>query len=151
MGKFKTITGFVAAVVLLGATQSFAAGGAALEHADIEPGNIASLQRGARNYMNYCSGCHSAQYVRFSTIGRDLELSDEQLSENLMFNADKTFETIAAQGYAGVELWFPRYPEAAELLRLTDKAGLQIVSACASVAAGASVSTAAQASEMKGR
>ena len=107
MGKFKTITGFAAALVLLGATQSFAAGGAALEHADIEPGNIASLQRGARNFMNYCSGCHSAKYVRFSTIGRDLELSDEQLSENLMFNADKTFETIKVSMPAqAAERWF---------------------------------------------
>ena len=107
MGKFKTITGIVAAVVLLGATQSFAAGGAALEHANIKPGNIASLQRGARNFMNYCSGCHSAKYVRFSTIGRDLELSDEQLSENLMFNADKTFETIkVSMPVQAAERWF---------------------------------------------
>lgn len=107
MGKFKTISGLVAALVLLCATQSFAAGGAALEHADIELGNIASLQRGARNFMNYCSGCHSAKYVRFSTIGRDLELSDEQLSENLMFNADKTFETIkVSMPDAAAERWF---------------------------------------------
>jgi ubiquinol-cytochrome c reductase cytochrome c1 subunit len=65
-----------------------------MESADIEPGNIASLQRGARNFMNYCSGCHSAQYVRYKTIGKHLELSEEQLIDNLMFNAEKTFETI---------------------------------------------------------
>jgi ubiquinol-cytochrome c reductase cytochrome c1 subunit len=107
MGKFNTIAGLVGALALLGATQSLAAGGAALEHAEIEPGNIASLQRGARNFMNYCSGCHSAKYVRFSTIGRDLELSDEQLSENLMFNADKTFETINVSMPAqSAERWF---------------------------------------------
>jgi ubiquinol-cytochrome c reductase cytochrome c1 subunit len=107
MGKYNTIAAFVGALVLIGTTQSFAAGGAALEHADIELGNIASLQRGARNFMNYCSGCHSAKYVRFSTIGRDLELSDEQLSENLMFSADKTFETIKVSmpGQAA-ERWF---------------------------------------------
>jgi ubiquinol-cytochrome c reductase cytochrome c1 subunit len=46
--------------------------------------------------MNYCSGCHSAEYVRFSTIGKTLDLSEEQLMDNLMFNADKTFETIRA-------------------------------------------------------
>jgi ubiquinol-cytochrome c reductase cytochrome c1 subunit len=107
MGKFNTIAGLVGAFVLLGATQGLAAGGAAVEHADIEPGNIASLQRGARNFMNYCSGCHSAKYVRFSTIGRDLELSDEQLSENLMFNADKTFETInVSMPTKSAERWF---------------------------------------------
>ena len=30
--------------------------------------------------MNYCSGCHSAKYVRFRTIGKYLELSEEQLT-----------------------------------------------------------------------
>jgi ubiquinol-cytochrome c reductase cytochrome c1 subunit len=44
--------------------------------------------------MNYCSGCHSAQYVRYNTIGKDLGLSEEQLIDNLMFNAEKTFDTI---------------------------------------------------------
>ena len=107
MGKFNLITRFAGVVVLLAAAQSFAAGGAALEHANIEPGNIASLQRGARNFMNYCSGCHSAQYVRYSTIGRDLELSDEQLSENLMFNAEKTHEVIkVAMPEAAAGRWF---------------------------------------------
>ena len=107
MAKFNVIARLVGVLVLLGATQSFAAGGAALEHADIEPGNTASLQRGARNFMNYCSGCHSAKYVRYSTIGEDLELSDEQLSENLMFNAEKTFETIeVAMPEAAAGRWF---------------------------------------------
>ena len=107
MAKFNMIATLAGLLALFGATQSFAAGGAALEHADIDPGNIASLQRGARNFMNYCSGCHSAKYVRFSTIGKDLELSDEQLSENLMFNADKTFETIeVSMPEAAAERWF---------------------------------------------
>ena len=73
-----------------------AGGGAAMESADIDPDNVNSLQRGAANFMNYCSGCHSAQYVRYTTIGKDLDLSDEMLVENLMFNAEKTFETIQA-------------------------------------------------------
>lgn len=88
-----------ASVLALGAcfiaTPGLAAGGGVhLDPAEIEPDNISSLQRGARNFMNYCSGCHSAQYVRFNTIGNDLGLSEEQLIDNLMFNAEKTFETI---------------------------------------------------------
>jgi ubiquinol-cytochrome c reductase cytochrome c1 subunit len=76
---------------------AFASGGGAdLASADIDPGNVNSLQRGAANFMNYCSGCHSAQYVRYKTIGKDLDLSEDMLVENLMFNADKTFETIQA-------------------------------------------------------
>ncbi len=73
-----------------------AGGGAAMESADIDPDNVNSLQRGARNFMNYCSGCHSAKYVRFNTLGKGLQLSEDQLVENLMFNAEKTFETIQA-------------------------------------------------------
>ena len=112
MVKFKN---FASALVLGGclfASQSFAAGGGAhLEPANIDLDNIASLQRGARNFMNYCSGCHSAQYVRFNTIGRDLELSEEQLMDNLMFNAEKTFETIrAAMPAEEAARWYGKAP-----------------------------------------
>jgi ubiquinol-cytochrome c reductase cytochrome c1 subunit len=97
MDKIKVIGRLAAILVLASSASSFAAGGGAeTEKANIDPGNINSLQRGARNFMNYCSGCHSAKYVRFNTIGKYLELSEEQLVDNLMFNAEKTFETINA-------------------------------------------------------
>ena len=95
MDKSKMLPRLVAAVALFAGAEGMAAsGGAPMDPAEIDPGNISSLQRGAANFMNYCSGCHSAQYVRFNTIGKYLELSEEQLVDNLMFNADKTFETI---------------------------------------------------------
>lgn len=94
MGKFKKIATLMALGACLLSTQGFAAGKVHLESANIDHDNVASLQRGARNFMNYCSGCHSAQYVRYSTIGKHLGLSDEQLADNLMFNAEKTYETI---------------------------------------------------------
>lgn len=82
-----------------------------LEQANIDPTNINSLQRGARNFMNYCSGCHSARYVRFKTIGKYLELSEEQLINNLMFNAEKTFETMDVSMRPGdAERWFGTLP-----------------------------------------
>ncbi len=86
---------------------ALAAGGVELESADIDPGNVNSLQRGARNFMNYCSGCHSAKYVRYNTIGSDLNLSEDELINNLMFNAEKTFETInVAMRPDEAERWF---------------------------------------------
>lgn len=95
MGKLNKSAGILAVVTLLGSTAAIAAGGSAhLDEANIDPDNINSLQRGAANFMNYCSGCHSAQYVRYTTIGKDLELDDDMLIANLMFNAEKTFETI---------------------------------------------------------
>ncbi|MBT8080320.1 MAG: cytochrome c1 [Gammaproteobacteria bacterium] len=86
--------GFI--VALGGGSAAIAAGGAAmpLEHADNDVSNTASLQRGARNFMNYCSGCHSAKYVRFNTIAADLGLSEDQLIDNLMFNAERPHDTI---------------------------------------------------------
>ncbi len=111
MGSVKMITRLAILCVCFLGTPAFAAGSVATESADIDPNNIASLQRGARNFMNYCAGCHSAQYVRYSTIGKHLELSDEQLVDNLMFNAQKTFETInAAMPPADAARWFGKAP-----------------------------------------
>ena len=31
-----------------------------------------SLQRGAKLYVNYCSGCHSLQYVRFKDMAKGI-------------------------------------------------------------------------------
>ena len=112
MLKFKRI----ASLLVLGAcfvgSQGMAAGGGThLEPANIDLDNVASLQRGARNFMNYCSGCHSAQYVRYSTIGKQLNLSEEQLTDNLMFNAEKTFETIkSAMPVDDAARWFGQPP-----------------------------------------
>lgn len=82
-----------------------------LEDAANDPDNTESLQRGARNFMNYCSGCHSAEYVRYNSIAKDLELSEDQIIEFLMFNAEKTFETIQASMPAGdAARWFGQPP-----------------------------------------
>ena len=119
MINFKIFAKIVVIGACLVATKSFAAGDAAasMEKANISPGNISSLQRGARNFMNYCSGCHSAQYVRFDTIGKYLELSEEQLVDNLMFNADKTFETIQATMRAeDAARWYGKAPPDMSLL-----------------------------------
>jgi ubiquinol-cytochrome c reductase cytochrome c1 subunit len=97
MLKLNRIAEILVLTACFASAPAFAAGGgAALASADIDPDNINSLQRGAANFMNYCSGCHSAQYVRYSTIGKDLDLSEEMLIENLMFNAERTLETIQA-------------------------------------------------------
>jgi ubiquinol-cytochrome c reductase cytochrome c1 subunit len=73
--------------------------------------NHASLQRGARNFMNYCSGCHSAKYVRYSRIATDLEIPEAVLKSNLMFTAEKAFETIKiAMPPEDAKKWFGNTP-----------------------------------------
>lgn len=82
-----------------------------LPHAENDVRNLASLQRGARNFMNYCSGCHSAQFVRFNRIGTDLGISEEELKANLMFAAEKPFETIKSSlPSADGRKWFGNAP-----------------------------------------
>src|SRR5687767_12650509 len=41
-----------------------------------EVANLASLQRGAKNFMAYCSGCHSLKYARYSRVADDLKISE---------------------------------------------------------------------------
>jgi ubiquinol-cytochrome c reductase cytochrome c1 subunit len=74
---------------------TFAAGGGAhLEHANVDVTNKASLQRGAANFVNYCLGCHSAQYVRYNRMAADIGITEQQLIDNLMFTADSPHQTM---------------------------------------------------------
>lgn len=69
--------------------------------------NVASLQRGARNFVNYCMGCHSAQYVRFNRLAADLQIPEAVLVANLMFAADKPQETMTiAMRHDDAVRWF---------------------------------------------
>lgn len=74
---------------------AFAAGGAVhLDHANIDVSNKASLQRGASNFVNYCLGCHSAQYVRYNRMAADIGLTEQQLIDNLMFTGERPHDTM---------------------------------------------------------
>jgi ubiquinol-cytochrome c reductase cytochrome c1 subunit len=81
--------------------------GVALDHANIDLGDPYALQRGAKYFVNYCLSCHSAKYMRFERVGRDLGLSDQQLRQNLMFVAEKVGQTmtVAMRPEDGVH-WF---------------------------------------------
>jgi ubiquinol-cytochrome c reductase cytochrome c1 subunit len=77
------------------APAAYASGAAeAVQHASNDVGNVMSLQRGARNFVNYCLGCHSAKYVRYNRVGTDLGISEQQLIDNLMFTGERPFDTI---------------------------------------------------------
>src|ERR1700688_1824826 len=84
--------------------------GEGLPHAGTDINNIESLQRGARNFMNYCSGCHSLKYVRYNRMAKDLEIPEPGLASNLMFTSDKPFDTINSSMPADAETWFGKQP-----------------------------------------
>ena len=93
-----------------------AGGGAMAEEGDspvqqsgADINNIESLQRGARNFMNYCSGCHSLKYVRYNRLAADLKIPESELG-NLMFTTNKTFDTINSAMPKDAEGWFGKQP-----------------------------------------
>lgn len=90
---------------------ALAAGGGHLLQAGTDLEDRASLQRGAQLYMNYCAGCHSLKYMRYSRIADDLGLSEDQVMANLNFTGAKFGEhVISAMPAAGGEKWFGKAP-----------------------------------------
>ena len=57
--------------------------------------DLASLQNGAKVFVNYCLNCHSASYMRFNRL-KDIGLSEQQIKDNLLFTTDKVGETMKA-------------------------------------------------------
>lgn len=111
-GRMGPAAAALAAFVLVvaaaaGAARAADGGAVALLDARVDVGDRASLQRGAKLFVNYCAGCHSAKYLRYGRMGRDLGLSDEQLRSNLMLAADKpTDPIVGAVGEADARAWF---------------------------------------------
>ena len=84
-------------------------------HNDV--GDTESLQRGARYFVNYCLGCHSAQYVRYSRVAEDLGIGEQQLVENLMFTGERPFDTMQnAMSAEDANRWFGVVPPDMSLL-----------------------------------
>jgi len=85
----------------------FAAGDLHLDHANTDISDTASLQNGAKLFMNYCSGCHAIGFMRYNRIAQDLNLSDSLVAEHLMFAGEKPGETITtAMPKEGAAKWF---------------------------------------------
>ncbi len=87
------------------------AGGGVIHAAHTDVNNTASLQRGARNFVNYCMGCHSAKYVRYNRMGVDLGLSEQQIIDNLMFTGERPHDTMKISMTADdAKRWFGTTP-----------------------------------------
>ncbi len=120
MGTEASVKGVLAAALIAVAVPAFAAGGGDLPYS-FKPstGNLASLQRGARDFMSYCSGCHSLKYLRYNRLARDLGIPDDLLKAHLMFTSDKPGDPILSSmpkasgdpaNPSESEQWFGRSP-----------------------------------------
>ncbi|WP_426663164.1 cytochrome c1 [Rhodanobacter aciditrophus] len=71
----------------------------------------ASLQRGAKLFFNYCVGCHSLKYMRYSRIADDLGLTEQQVMQNLDFTGAKFDDPVISHMPAeDAAKWFGKAP-----------------------------------------
>lgn len=83
-------------------------------HIDVKaPINLsdkASLQRGAKIFVNYCLNCHSANYMRYNRL-QDIGLTDKQIKDNLLFAGEKVGETMRiSMNPKDAKKWFGAAP-----------------------------------------
>jgi ubiquinol-cytochrome c reductase cytochrome c1 subunit len=104
----KKILAFVATALVALPGLSLAAGGELhLEKANNDIHNKASLQRGAKNFVNYCLGCHTAKYVRYNRVAADIGLTEQQMTENLLFSGESPHSTMVNGLHADeAKKWF---------------------------------------------
>ncbi len=97
------------AILLLPGSWVFAAGGGK-EHLD--PVNInmtdkASLRRGATLFVNFCLSCHSAAYMRYNRMAKDLEIPESVVQEKMLFAGDKIADLMkTTMPVADAKEWF---------------------------------------------
>src|ERR1700759_5738853 len=95
MLKFVTKVRFemlLALGLLAGSVQAQEAKGMA--QSGVRVGNLSSVQRGARIYFNYCSGCHSLKSMSYSRLSEDLKLSPEETLASFAFTGAKIGDQV---------------------------------------------------------
>lgn len=90
----------------------FAAGSSyPLDEVDIDLTDKASLQNGARIFMNYCLGCHQKQYQRYQRTFNDLGIPEELGQKYLQFTGEKVSDYItSAMPSEAAATWFGAPP-----------------------------------------
>lgn len=84
--------------------------GARLQTAPVNEHDLASLQNGAKVFVNYCLNCHSAGYMRYNRL-QDLGLTEQQIRDNLIFTGVKVGELMqVAMDKKDAKAWFGAPP-----------------------------------------
>jgi ubiquinol-cytochrome c reductase cytochrome c1 subunit len=95
-----------AGVALLASFAAHANEGPRLQTAPVNSHDIASLQNGAKLFVNYCLNCHSAGYMRYNRL-QDLGLTEQQIKDNLIFTGVKVGELMqSSMNRKDAKEWF---------------------------------------------
>lgn len=81
-----------------------------MERAPVNLDDQASLQRGAKTFINYCLNCHSASAMRYNRL-QDIGLTNEQIKANLLLAGEKVGDTMTvAMNAKEAKVWFGAAP-----------------------------------------
>jgi ubiquinol-cytochrome c reductase cytochrome c1 subunit len=89
-----------------------------LMKAPINVNDQASLQRGVKYYVNYCSGCHSLDFLRYKRMAQDIGITtkegavdDKLVQDNLIFTGAKMGDHMSiAMRKVDAAKWFGTAP-----------------------------------------
>lgn len=81
-------------LIAVGAESEYHCGTIECEHIELDATDQASLQRGAKWYMNFCYGCHATQYARYGRVATDLGIPESVMMDNLVFGDQKIGELM---------------------------------------------------------
>lgn len=102
---------FAAVATLLANSAAAAEEGEAMPSAQTNVSNVTSLQRGARTYFNYCSGCHSIKYMNYARLSQDLQLSEAEVLKSFAFTGAKIGDQVLSNMPADhSQEWFGKTP-----------------------------------------
>ena len=100
-------------VTTLGATSHvIAAGnGVALDEANIDLGDREAIKRGAKMFVTYCLNCHSASFMRYQRIAEDLDITEDEVTAELITTGSKIGDTMEiAMDSDDAKRWFGAAP-----------------------------------------
>jgi len=96
----------------VGSEAAYNCGSMPCDEFSADPRDKASLQSGAKLYMNYCLGCHSLQYSRYNRVGTDLGIPEDLLKEHLMFDPNQKTGALmfSSMEERTAKVWFGAAP-----------------------------------------
>jgi len=101
----------LAVTAMLATSVAGAEEGGEMQSAQTNVSNVTSLQRGARTYFNYCSGCHSIKYMNYARLAEDLKLSEAEVLKSFAFTGARIGDQVVSNMPAeGSQQWFGKTP-----------------------------------------
>jgi ubiquinol-cytochrome c reductase cytochrome c1 subunit len=90
---------------------ALASGSVQLQEADIDLTDNASLQRGAKHFVTYCLGCHSAKHIRYLRIALDFDIPKEKVLKDIAPEGANIYDQMhSAMNAHDAEKWFGTTP-----------------------------------------